>query len=105
MTPAMATRDTCALRIQAHSEIAKLAKLSHSRLRTGERRADAHPNRQSAVHSTVNATSGWGKASGLKGQDLVLGELLLVKRLLLLLQGFDLGLNGDLEEGPRLDWL
>ena len=95
VTPAVTAGNT-GLRVQAHSHATQLAELAHGRLRTGERRADAHSDGQSAVHSAVSAASRRGKASGLEGEDLVLRKLLLVERLLLLLEGFDLGLNGNL---------
>ena len=48
------------------------------------------------MHTAVDVAAG-REARGLEGKDLVLGELLLVKSLLLLLQGFNLVLDRDLQ--------
>ena len=83
--------------IETKSEVSKLAELTHGVLLASKSGTKAHTHRQSALNTTMSARARRRKTRRLEGKDLVLGELLLVKSLLLLLQGFNLVLDRDLQ--------
>ena len=96
VAPAVAARDAGRLAVQTHTEVSKVAELAHSSLRAAERHAHTHGH--SAMDTSMDIGTPWGKPGSLERQNLVRGELLLVKRGLLLLQGLDLVLKSDLHD-------
>ena len=94
VTAPMTTRNALRLAIKTHSET-EVGKLAHRVLHC-EVGGDASAHWNGALHATVSSATSWSQTRGLEREDLVLSELLLVERLLLLLQGLDLGLNSDL---------
>ena len=91
----MASRNALRLAIESHVvQGTKVAELSH-----GARRAieAGTRHRGGTLHASV-CTTARSEARGLEREDLVGGQLLLVKGLLLLLQSLDLALNSNLHK-------
>lgn len=92
VTPSVTARDTS---IHAHTHVAHLTKLTHSRLRSAKG-AHAHAQGEGTVYATVSGSTRRCKTGGLEGENLIGSELLLVQSLLLLLKSFNLVLKSDL---------
>lgn len=97
VTPSVAARNAACLSVQTHAHSVELSELTHGGLRAGER-ADAHSERQGALHATVNCTARRCQTGRLEREDLIRRELLLIEGLLLLLESLNLILNRDLRD-------
>ena len=96
MPATMSTRDSSGLTVETHTKPTEVAELAN--LILGERIVvDGNSTLDTPMSGRTTRSKPWG----LQRENLVRGELLLVKRLLLLLQRFDLLLDGDLGKVQR----
>ena len=99
VSAAMSTRDSRCLTIKAHAEPtegAKVAKLAHWARCAKDIVSTGEANGNGALDTSMSGRTIRSEARSLHGENLIRSELLLIKCLLLLLQSFDLLLNGDL---------
>lgn len=93
---AMPTRHALGLTVKTKIQAIEVPKLAHRMLHIAES-GGVWAHWHSALDAPVSAT-GWHNAGSLEGQDLIGSKLLLIQCLLLLLQGFNLILKGNLKE-------
>ena len=97
VSAAVSTRNSGSLTIEAHPKPAKVAELAHWILESAKAiAATGDTNGNGALNTPMSGRTVWSETRGLERVNLVGSKLLLIKCLLLLLQCFDLLLNGDL---------
>ena len=90
----VSTRDSRSLTVEAHTKSTEVAKLAHRILSTERVVLDG----DGTLDAPMSRRTTRGETRSLQRENLIRSELLLIKRLLLLLQRFDLLLDGDLGE-------
>lgn len=94
VSAAVSARDPGGLTVKAHAKPTKVAGLVLANAKDIVASGDANGN--CALNTPMSGRTIRSESRGLKREDLIRSKLLLIKCLLLLLQGLDLLLNGDL---------
>jgi len=97
----MSTRDPSSLTVEAHTKSTEVSELADRVLSTERIVGVRDGNR--ALDASMSGRTARSETRSLQRENLIRSELLLIKCLLLLLQRFDLLLDGDLQRSSAFD--
>ena len=103
MSATVSARNSSGLTVETHTKSAEVAERVDRALSAEDITSTGKANRNSALNTPVSGRAVRSESRGLQREDLIRSELLLIKCLLLVLQRFDLLLNGDLYRSSAFD--